>query len=479
MALQIGLSTLSNLVPPQPRSRGSFFGRFLTPRHFMTRRAGIAVYSIAIVALGGTALAAYFAVTSAGQPASGPPASSGELVGATRILDVKVIQAARRSPPDSVEQFTGTVEPRRVSILASKLGGRIESVTVDVGAEVEPSQVLASLDRTQVLAQIDASKAAFESAKAQLSELENGPRGQDIAAARSTVDESRAALKLRQAAFARADRLIASRSISEEEHDQASYALDAARARLTAAQQDLAKLEEGSRQEQIAAARANVEQLSAQIRVLESDLREREILAPFYGDIQARFVDEGTIVAPGQQILQIVEKPPYEVRVAVPASIVGCMEEERFLVEFEGRSLEASIARIAPAITQTTQTREVVLELSPASSLIAPLGGAVSVSVESSQLSQGLWVPTSALTAGSRGLWTVYVARPASNTVDTPAYSNNSIPPDTGVVERVQVELLRAGEEWSEIQGPLSEGQWVVATGTHRISNKQRVRCIQ
>lgn len=468
---------MANLVPPQPRSRGSFFGRFLTPRHFLTRRAGIAVYSTAaIVAVSGVGLAIYLATTR--PPTNAPPSASSELVGATRILDVKVTEAVRRSPPDAVEEFTGTVEPRRVSILASKLGGRIESVAVDVGAEVEPRQVLARLDRTQLLAQIDASKAALASAEAQLAELENGPRGQDIAAARSAVDESRAALKLREATFARAERLIESRSISEEEHDQAAYALDAARARLTAAQQDLAKLEEGSRKEQIAASRANVQQLAAQIRVLESDLREREILAPFYGDIQSRFVDEGTIVAPGQQILEIVEKPPYEVRVAVPASIVGCMQDDRFKIEFEGRQLDAKIARVAPAINQSTQTREVVLELSQASSVIAPLGGAVSVSVESSQLSQGLWVPTSALTAGSRGLWTVYVARPAAADEQTPPSTNLPPRPETAIAQRVQVELLRAGEQWSEIQGPLSEGQWVVASGTHRISNNQLVRSI-
>ncbi|GAB5404454.1 MAG: efflux RND transporter periplasmic adaptor subunit [Aureliella sp.] len=453
----------ANTAPP-------FFGQKMTPRHFLTSRATLLFLGVlAAASIIGVALA----VNSARSTAS-PTASGTSVENSARVLEVEVIALGTGQRLSAVQTYSGIVQPRRTSILASKFGGRVEAVNVDTGSEVAPRQVLAQLDQTQVKARIDAMAASLEMAKAQLAELENGPRQQDIAAAQSRVNEAQANLRLRQASYARVKTLYESKSVSQQEFDQATFQLDAISAQLAAARQDLHKLNEGSRTEQVLAGRARVTNIAAEIRVLESDLRDRQVLAPYAGQIQTRFVDEGTIVSPGQQILEIVEGPPYEVRVGMPISVTDCLSEDQIAASQNDLQLDIRIARTAPALNEATQTREVVLELSPESSRKVNLGSAITLSVRQREQSQGFWVPTSALTAGSRGLWAIYVARPQTDIGRSP-----SSPKVEATIERRQVELLRAGEEWSEVQGPISAGELVVASGTHRVTPGQIVNCIE
>lgn len=446
-----------------------FFGPILTRRHFLTSRSIFT--AIGIISVVGIGVAAAMKRGDTGQqPAAADKTTSNDI----RVLDVEVIVLRRGAPITTVQTFSGTVQPRRTSVLASKFGGRVETIFVETGSKVSPGQILAQLDQTQTLARIDAAKASLEMALAQLAELENGPRQQDISAAESKVTEAKANLKLREASFERIKTLYASSSVSLQELDEATFQLDAIRAQLAAAKQDLHKLNEGSRAEQVLAGRAQVANIRAEIRVLESDIRDHQILAPYAGQIQSRFVDEGTIVSPGQQMLQIVEGPPYEVRVGIPASVTDCLNEEKIAVSQDGTPLKARIDRMSPALNLPTQTRELVLELSLESSRQVSLGSPIRVEVDTRDPSRGFWVPTSALTAGSRGLWAVYVAT-SPQSANNDSASNESASP--AIIERRQVELLRAGEDWSEIQGPVSSGERIVASGTHRITPGQRVNC--
>lgn len=448
------------------KSDAPFFGGFLTHRHFMTRWIIICVVACTALAAIALAVASSRSASSAAALAIGP-------TGDVRILDVEVLRLSHHAAPESRQVFTGTVQPRRSSILAAKLSGRVEAVNVDIGTRVTPNQVLAELDEAQIKARIDAAKASLAVAEAQLDELQNGPRQQDIATAESQVNEATASLRLRDANYGRIKRLYESNSVSLQEFDQATFQLDAIRAQLTAAKENLKKLQEGSRAEQLVASNANVANIEAEIRVLESDLSDRQILAPYAGQIQNRFVDEGTIVSPGQQILQIVEAPPYEVRVGMPIGITDSLQADCIRIAQSDSILDAKLARIAPALNESTQTREVVFELTPSSSQNISLGSAVTVSIKQSSETTGYWVPTAALTAGSRGLWAVFIAQPNAAPSATQSSSKTEC-----VVERRQVELLRAGEVWSEVQGPISAGEQIVTSGVHRITPGQIVHAV-
>lgn len=450
-----------------PRKSSSFFGRILTNGQFLAQGQFLAVACIGVL----SSFACYqWGLNSPGKDGSVESAADpvqSKVAERNRLLSVTTCQLNAAGPDFLSQKFTGIVASRRKSQLAAKTVGRVESVLVRVGSNVAQGDVLVELDQQQLVAQRNLAVAALNAAQARLRELRAGPRTQEIEQAESRVSELESNLKLSQANFARLSDLRNSSSISKQEYDESRFSLNAAEAQLQSATQALELLKEGTRVEQIESQVATVEGLVAQIAKIDADIRDQTIVAPFNGAIQMRQVDEGAVVSPGQTLLEILEATPYEVRVGLPQELVDDLSESNLAVLHDGQKLSASIARVAPAIQETTRTREVVLLLSEVSSAIVSVGSAVSVEVRQPTESQGYWVPTKSLTAGARGLWAVFVA------VASPENGGQH------QIERRQVELLRAYDGWSEIQGPLSPSDQLVIEGVHRVTPGQEVECVR
>lgn len=77
------------------------------------------------------------------------------------------------------------------------------------------------------------------------------------------------------------------------------------------------------------------------------------------------------------------------------------------------------------------------------------------------------WVPTDSLVRGSRGLWAVYVAVPTES--GTGAELDDSSEAFIAVVERREIEILRAAGAMSSITGMVQPGEWIVTEGTNRV----------
>ncbi len=82
---------------------------------------------------------------------------------------------------------SGTIRATELRI-ASEFGGRIQTIDVAVGDEVEAGQVLVQLDTTPWVLQLTPAEEAVEAAKAELAVVEAGPRPEEIAAARAAVE---------------------------------------------------------------------------------------------------------------------------------------------------------------------------------------------------------------------------------------------------------------------------------------------------
>jgi len=90
-------------------------------------------------------------------------------------------------------------------------------------------------------------------------------------------------------------------------------------------------------------------------------------------------------------------------------------------------------------------------------------GQVARLTVNEAIASAGYWVPTTALTHGTRGLWSLYVARPAEGRSDF------------GEVERRDVELIHTAGDRSLVRGTLGANEHVISSGTHRVVVGQRV----
>src|SRR5690349_18335338 len=86
---------------------------------------------------------------------------------AATIVDVSVVKATVGTIESSLE-ISGTLAPRSRVAVKSKVPGTIERMFVDIGNAVAMGQTIATIDRREIDAQVDASTAAVAVAKAAL-----------------------------------------------------------------------------------------------------------------------------------------------------------------------------------------------------------------------------------------------------------------------------------------------------------------------
>jgi RND family efflux transporter MFP subunit len=395
---------------------------------------------------------------------------------------VSVAPLQKLIPNEEVRSFTGIVTARRETKVGAKMLGRVDRILVDLGDNVAEGDLLIELDSRELSAEGKILQNQLAAAEAHLAELEAGPRDQEIRAAEARVAEVTASLKLAQATATRNEKMLNQSAISRQEYDDSQFEVQARNAQLDSAVQQLQLLREGTRQEQIAEQLARVESIKAQIERNAIAQGETRILAPFAGQIQARRIDEGAIVAPGQALLEIVESGAREIHVGVPADAFRVRNEIAASIRVGDMRFPIHSSRVAPTLDSRTRSYEVVFPVDDVNANL-PIGSSITVEVSSSDeqkalsTDHGVWVPKTSLTASARGLWVVYVAVP-----DT-AHPGNETDSDKATgshrLERRQVEMLKSRGEWSEVRGPLDGYDLIVIDGVHFLTDGQSVNIRQ
>lgn len=353
------------------------------------------------------ALAALAAWSQSGRSEAPEPAAA---------LPVETVPVRLAAGYEVQEAHAGRIVARRRSELGFERGGRLERVLVDDGARVEAGQLLAALDTRQLEAERRQMAAGIADLDAQL------------ALARLTSERTR--------------KLRGSDHVSPARLDEAVFAERALAARRTAAQ--------------------------AALEATEAALALSEIRAPYAGQVVAREADEGTVVAPGQAILRLIESGALEARIGVPpAAADGLAPGARLAVEVDGRAHPATLVAVLDAVDRDTRTRTAVLALEPTEGdVAAPPDGEVARLLLPRQLpAEGFWLPLAALAESHRGLWSAYALAPEPGGDPTLAR-----------VERRPLEVLHTEGERAFVRGPLRDGEAIVASGVHRLVPGQQVR---
>lgn len=210
----------------------------------------------------------------------------------------------------------GNVDIREVD-MAFRVGGRIAAVDVDEGDRVEPGQLLALIDPAPLDSRLAESDAMIAQARAQLAELMNGSRSQDIGQARARVDAAQSALRKAQQDVDRRQGLVEPGAISRDVWQATLAQRDQAQAQLSEAQQALSKLNQGARSEQIDAAKAQLKSAMAARGSLMVDRGDTALRAATAGTVVTRAQEPGAIVQPGQTVLTLSIDRPLRVRAYV------------------------------------------------------------------------------------------------------------------------------------------------------------------
>lgn len=353
-----------------------------------------------------TAIAALVTACGDGSTATdGPtaPAALSVMTQAVRYTD----QLVRR------ETLTGRVEANRSSDVGFELPGELVDVVVDEGDRLARGAVLARLSTARLDARRNEIDAALQQATAQ------------AALARSTLDRVREALTFQ--------------GVSQQEVDEAQNALATANASVAASRSRLASV--------------------------DVDLQKSILRAPYDAVITARHADEGQVMRAGQPVLSLQEADSLLVRVGVAGEalsslIPGIVQT----VSINGQDIEANVRQVLPQRDRVARTVDVLLELPPG--VDARAGDLARIDVREQRDTRGVWLPIEALAEGRRGLWTVYVAAPETN---------SSLGATHQVTPR-PVDIIHQDGDRALVRGPLEDGEQVIVSGLQRIVPGQFVR---
>jgi multidrug resistance efflux pump len=271
-----------------------------------------------------------------------------------------------RGKPNQVSGFIEADEIR----LGSRVGGRVAKVLVEEGQRVRQGEVLVELEPFDLLelqrgaaAALAGAKAEYErlsagfrpeevlQAQARVAQLEahlemlkNGPREQEIQAARAYQQAAQSEGKLAQQNHQRLLSLAAKGAAPQEDLDSATDKLQAAQAMLVVREQQLGLLLAGTRQEELAQARAQLEEAQHTLQLttkgyrteeiaaakaacdaaqsaldaLQLRIDELKITAPVDGEVQALELHPGDLVVANAPVLSLLDQRHLWVRAYVP-----------------------------------------------------------------------------------------------------------------------------------------------------------------
>ncbi|HEX3880482.1 MAG TPA: efflux RND transporter periplasmic adaptor subunit [Bryobacteraceae bacterium] len=270
-------------------------------------------------------------------------------------------------PPDNRLIVSGNIELTEINI-AFKTAGRLIERTVDEGDSVKRGQVIARLDRDQLLAQRQREQAGLQSAESQLAqagasldwekanmaadleqrhadvasndarlaELNNGARPQEKLQAKAAVDSAQSEYERAKRDWDRGQTLYKNDDISTAQYDQYRNRFESAEAALKNAQESQALVLAGPRVEVIAAAKGQAERARvglkmaeantievrrrqeqittqhaeiarsrASIALIDSQLADTIVASPVDGVVLVKAADVGEVLAPGASILTV------------------------------------------------------------------------------------------------------------------------------------------------------------------------------
>ena len=185
----------------------------------------------------------------------------------------------------------------------------------------------------------------------------------------------------------------------------------------------------------------------SQHELFKVKLEQTNLISPFNGVIQNRFLDTGTVINSGIPILEIIDSSYVEAHISVPVIYLQDMNiEQVYDFEFDGEIVKATLSKLAPMSPGGSDSRLAIFKFNK---FFNP-GSIANLQLKISKQAKGTWVPLKSLSQSDQGLWTVYTL-------------------DSNTVVRDIVEIIYFEDDYAFVNGTLKNGDLVILGGASKI----------
>jgi HlyD family secretion protein len=312
----------------------------------------------------------------------------------------------------------GTVEAQHAYAVGPIQAGRVLSVRVDHGDQVQAGQLLAELDPVDLNQRAEAASSAAARSR------------QTAQAAQSQVVEADSRARLAQANSERYQALYKQNFVAKEMADSRRHEASAATAALAAARANAS------------GALREIGRAEAELRGIDQMRQSLKLVSPIDGVVTAREAEPGATVVAGQAVLRLVDPARLWVRTRVDQARAEGVQvgqaADIVLRSAPGAALPGKLVRIELQSDALTEERIVNVVFDPAPAQLY-LGELAEVTIQLPGLRDALTGPRAALAqfGGQTGVWQVEAGRARFQPVQ----------PGMQTVEQVQiVSGLQAGD---------------------------------
>jgi len=266
--------------------------------------------------------------------------------GGTKIDPSKLAKVEKGDLAKSVVA-TGKVTPITKVEVKSKASGIVKKLLVDYGDRVKKGQLLAQLDKIEIEAQVEQSKAALEAAQANL-------KSSQADFERAKVDAEGPDVPLLKRAYDRAENMAKDGVVSTSalEDAQKNYEMSLNKQNVSKAQVTVLKAK-------IAQSQANVAHDEANLKQLEEQLSYTDIISPIDGIVLSRDVQMGDAVSSilvlgssATLVMTLGDTSEVYVKGKVDESDIGKVylgQRARIKVEsFKDKTFDVKVTKISP-----------------------------------------------------------------------------------------------------------------------------------
>ena len=405
-----------------------------------------------------------------------------------------------------IYDYTGNVEAAQSVNVLPMAAGRVETVLVEVGDEVEAGDPIATVESDLYSAQMKQAEAGLDLARLGLTKMQEGVRPEQIAATQAAVQFARDAVsdltnisdEERTAAVAGMAQAQAALRLAQSEYDkiawagqvgmmpqalqleQATIAYEAAKAayelqtnpsdlqlspmmaQLAQAELALALAKEPFTETDYEMARAQVELAEAAVEMARIQMEETTIRAPIDGVVAELYIPQGSMAAPQAPAALLVSKD-VEVIINVEESRISQVEKDQpaalRVTAFPDQDFPGVVTSVAPMADKQSRTFAVkVTPLDEDHKLRSGMFANLALLIEERQ--EAVLVPRAAVTE-VHGQETVYVLT-EDDTVEQRAVT-------IGLDDGDRVEILSGVADGEQVvtagQASLQDGTLVEVTG--------------
>jgi RND family efflux transporter MFP subunit len=360
-------------------------------------------------------------------PSSGKAASPDSKSAPRQVKTAKVAEM----PIGETVTVNGSLAAYDRVTVGTKVPGRLQTISVDLGSTVRKGQIIAQLEQQDYKLRVQQAEAALAQARARLGLSPDGTDDRVTAEETGTVRQAKAVLEDAKLKRDRAAKLVQQGITPRAEFDSVDSEYKVALSRYQDALEEIR-----NRQGLLA-------QRRSELNLAKQQLADTVVYAPMDGVVQEKKSSSGEYLAAGAPVVDIVKMDPLRLRVDVPerdSHDVRLGQSVRVSLEGDPNAYLGYIKRLSPTISE--QNRVLSVEADVRNNGQLRPGAFVKAEIVTNQTNTAVTVPLNALV--------------------TFAGIDKVILVENGKAVEKAVTVGRRGDNWIEIKAGLNLGQTVV-----------------